>query len=375
MKVLHICSGNLYGGVETIQVTLARHSNSSDGVKHSFAVCFEGRLSSELANCGVPVHKLHAVRLRNPLSVWKVRAKLRKLLSESRPDAVICHSTWTQAIFGPVVKSMGIPLLFWLHGEPSGRHWLERWASLTRPEQVVCCSEFTANLLWKLYPEIPSKVVYAPVASTGAFRPSDQRIAARDEFETPLTATVIVQVGRMEARKGHRLHLEALSRLQDLPHWVCWFVGGPQRPHEQQYMNELRRLAARSGIANRVRFLGERADVSRILAAADVFCQPNTSPEPFGIVFVEALSVGLPVITTAMGGGSEIVDSSCGVLTAPGDVERLAAALRNLVTDSNLRFQMSDAAPDRARYLCDPSQQINRLSSVIENTVARRQAA
>lgn len=374
MQVLHICSGNLYGGVETIQVTLARHSNSSAGIRHCFAICFEGRLSEELASCGVQVHKLRPVRLRNPLLVWRVRARLRKLLSESHYDAVVCHSAWTQAIFGPIVKNMEIPLLFWLHGEPSGRHWLERWAWRTRPEQVICCSQYTASLLRKLYPEIPSEVVYAPVASTAAFQSSEQRIATRNKLDTPATATVIVQVGRMEAWKGHSFHLEALARLRDLPGWVCWFVGGPQRPHERRYMDELRVATARSGIADRVRYSGECADVPKILRAADLFCQPNTGPEPFGIVFVEALLAGLPVITTAMGGGLEIVDSKCGVLTPAGDIGALAAALRKLVTDAELRCRMGEAGPNRARYLCDPSEQIKRLSAVIENTLTRKPA-
>ena len=68
-----------------------------------------------------------------------------------------------------------------------------------------------------------------------------------------------------------------------------------------------------------MRFLGQREDVPRLMAAADVFCQPNTGPEPFGIVLVEALYAGLPVVTSGFGGAAEIVDQTCGVLTAPGD--------------------------------------------------------
>ena len=95
-------------------------------------------------------------------------------------------------------------------------------------------------------------------------------------------------------------------------------------------MAELRTAANRAGIADRVRFLGQRADVPRLMAAADVFCQPNIGPEPFGIVFVEALYAGLPVVTSGFGGAAEIVDQTCGVLTTPGDPEAVAAALREL---------------------------------------------
>src|SRR2546428_9494478 len=99
MRVLHICSGNLYGGVETIQVTLARHRGLCPEMEPEYAVCFDGRLSGELESCGVRVHRLGEVRVRNPISMWRARTNLRALLAASRFDVAICHSAWTQAIF------------------------------------------------------------------------------------------------------------------------------------------------------------------------------------------------------------------------------------------------------------------------------------
>src|SRR5919197_3811824 len=98
MRLLHICSGNLYGGVETIQVTLARHRDECPELELHFTVCFDGRLSRELRACGVPIHNLGAVRDRNPISGWTARARLRRLLSTVEYDGAICHSPWTQSI-------------------------------------------------------------------------------------------------------------------------------------------------------------------------------------------------------------------------------------------------------------------------------------
>ena len=370
MRVLQICSGNLYGGVETIQVTLARHRHECPELDLHFTVCFEGRLSTELAACGVPIHNLGAVRVRNPISVWTARARLRRLLSTARYDAAICHSPWTQAIFGPTVRAAGVPLLYWMHGAPSGRHWLEQWARLVTPDRVICCSEFISSLLWKLYPGMPGEVVYAPVAAAAkTSQGSPQRLAIRRELDTPEDAVVIVQVSRMEEWKGHKVHLEALSLLSDVPNLVCWMVGGVQRPEEIAYFRDLRMLAARLGVLQKVKFLGERADVERLLDAANLFCQPNAGAEPFGIAFVEALGAGLPVVTSGIGGAREIVDENCGLLVPAGDAASLSAALRRLVTDADLRRKMSNAAPGRARELCEPSRQLKRLRDVIENTV------
>jgi glycosyltransferase involved in cell wall biosynthesis len=168
----------------------------------------------------------------------------------------------------------------------------------------------------------------------------------------------------MERWKGHTLVMDALAGLRDLP-WVWWIVGGAQRPEELAYLGALRAAADRLGVADRVRFLGERRDVRQLLAAADIHCQANLGPEPFGITFIEALAAGLPVVTTAMGGALEIVDDSCGILVPPDDVVALAASLRRLVADPVLRARLSSAGPARARQVSDPAAQMRRLSDAL----------
>jgi len=374
MRILHIGSGNLYGGVETIQVTLARYRHECPQMEPHFTVCFEGRLSRELRELDVPVHNLGAVRVRNPLSIWSARAQLHRLLSNVHYDAAICHSAWTQAIFGPVLRSADVPLILWLHGTPSG-NWLGRWAKRTPPEKIICCSEFTRNLISKPYPEVPNSVVYAPVSPILKRASEAQRLSIRRELNTPADAVVIIQVSRMEAWKGHQLHLEALAKIRHVPGWMCWFVGGAQRPEEHRYVQDLKCKAERYEIAHRLRFLGQRTDIPSLLTGSDLFCQPNVGPEPFGIVFVEALWAGLPVITTAMGGGLEIIKPSCGVLIAPDDVRALASLLQRLMSSPELRMAMSNSAPARARELCEPSQQIGRLARAIEDALVRGRAA
>jgi glycosyltransferase involved in cell wall biosynthesis len=107
--------------------------------------------------------------------------------------------------------------------------------------------------------------------------------------------------------------------------------------------------------------------VPALLAAADVYCQPNTGPEPFGVAFVEALAAGVPVVSTNLGAAPEIVDDSCGRLVAP-DAESVAAALRSLIQSPALRRSLGAAGPVRARELCDAERVINelylRLSSI-----------
>src|SRR5712692_3701960 len=367
MRVLHVHSGNLYGGVETLLLTLARYRDLCPAMEPEFALCFEGRLSEELNAVGVRIHLLGKVRIRHPLSVWRSRGILKDILQQQKIDVVICHSAWPQAIFGPVVRDAHLPLVFWLHSAVNGHHWLQLWARRTPPDLALCNSRFTQSTLPNMYPKVCSQLIYCPVSANKPRASNSERQGTRAEFNTPAHATVIVQPSRMEAGKGHELLLLALATLRDMPSWVAWMVGGAQRPQELRHQNGLKKAAATLGIADRVMFLGQRSDVPRILAAADIHCQPNTGPDPFGITFVEALYAGIPVVTTAMGGAREIVDDSCGIMVRPDDPGPLAASLRKLIQDSALRKQLGAAGPTRGRKLCDPRAQLHKLHQALEN--------
>jgi glycosyltransferase involved in cell wall biosynthesis len=365
MRVLHASSGNLYGGVETALVTLARLRHLCPSMQPEFALSFEGRLSRELTETGVVVHQLGEVRARKPWTVWAARRQLRQLLSSEPFDAVVCHMSWPMAVFGRAVKDSNTRLAFWAHDAIHGRTWLERWAAGVVPDLIIGNSLFTQGTIVQLFPDTPCSVIYYPVL----LRQQEAACKIREEVRKELGAlndtVAIIQVSRMEAWKGHLLHLEALSRLKHDKRWVCWMVGGAQRPVEQEYMRSIEQRAIDLGIGDRVLFLGQRSDVPRLLAAADIFSQPNMGPEPFGIVFIEALSAGLPVVTTSMGGPKEIINASCGMVVPPEHPEFLAASLQQLIDSPALRSKLGQNGPERARELCDPAKRIPDLYEVL----------
>ena len=370
MRVLHVHSGNLYGGVETMLLTLAQKRARCASMEQEFALCFMGRLSEELADAGARVHILGGVRVRHPLTVWRARRRLRELLRERTFDVCVCHMAWPQAIFGPVVRSCGVPEVFWLHSATNGHHWLERWARFTQPDFAICPSKFVAATLTVMYASVRSEVVYYPVAFVKPL--GRNRSEVRAELNTSADAVVIVQASRMEPWKGQDVHLRALGTLRDLRNWVCWMIGGPQRTSELDYFERLKATAEKLGIAERVRFVGQRSDVPTLLASADIYCQPNTGLEGLPIAFSEALYAGLPVVTTRIGGFWEIIDESCGTLVEPADVDGLATALRRLIEDRATRSRLGAAGPARVRKLCDPAQQIRRLEEVFSDIIQRK---
>jgi len=366
MRVLHVYSGNLFGGIETLLLTMARLRAVCASIEPEIALCFDGRLSDELDRTGITRYKLPEVRASRPLTIRHARRALADVIAAGRFDRVVCHAAWAQAIFGGVVKRARVPLVYWAHDVATGTHWTERFARRVRPDLIISNSRYTTESLKCLYDQVPTVVLTYPIDTTPQVLSPVERAAVRRELDTPPDATVIIHVSRMEAWKGHATVIDALGRLRDT-NWVWWVVGGAQRPEEAAYAATLVEAARRNGIADRVRWLGERHDVPRLLGAADVHCQANLAPEPFGIAYVEALAAGLPVVAVRAGGAMEIVDDTCGLLVPSGDSDALATALRQLLTDRGFRATLAAASPLRARQVSDPATQLRRLFDALSS--------
>ena len=355
MRVLHVHSGNLYGGVETFLLSLARYRALAPAMHMSVALTSDGRIAAELRQAGVPVTILGEARISRPLALMRARRVLASLLRSEPPDVVVCHQAWPLALFGSLVRRRSIALVLWMH-MAAGRHWLDRLAWRVGPGTVVCNSRYTASTLPPSTARV--EVVYAPVD------PGARRIASVNGH------AVIVQVSRMEPLKGHTVLLDALGQMRNRADWSCRLAGGAQRAHEAQYMDSLRARAAALGIAHRVDFLGDRSDIPHVLAGSDIYCQPNVEPEAFGLSLIEAMAAGLPVVTSALGGATEIVDDSCGVLVRPRDASALASELTALLDNRWRRERLGANGPARARALCDPAEQMPRIAAILEKASA-----
>ena len=365
LNVLHIYSGNLFGGVERMLISLAT-MNGPEWRSH-FALCFEGKLSSTLQARGEPVNFLGAVRLRNPLSALRARRALLRLLRATRFDAIVCHSIWTYCIFGPVVARAGWSSILYLHDIPDPKSPFYRWAWLRPPELCIANSATTVEPLVQMRVPVPVRIVHPLVNPPPPVeRAAIQRLRARWGAEP--SDLVILQASRFDSWKGHRNLLEALAAMRSVPGWRCWIAGAPQRPEEEIYRQELVRLTASLQLTQRVSFIGHQDDMETALAACDIYCQPNETPEPFGMVFVEAMYAGKPVVGRALGGALEIVTPECGILCPPGATP-LATALTRLLEDSELRKRMSEFGPARAAVLSGPDRFRVQFRAALESTV------
>jgi len=350
VNVLHVHSGNMFGGVERMLHTLAPATSGVSPVSSSFALCFKGAVSESLQSAGAAVHDLGPVKVRRPDEIVRARRALRDVLNSDRWSAAIVHSAWGQGIFGSTILKSGVPMVRWLHAPQPGPRWLEYWSARSRPALVICNSNYTRNAVrWPLAGARLS-VLYPPSV------PPPSQLGARESMRaslgTPAGTVVVALAARLEAGKGHRLFVEALATIPAV-RWEAWIIGGVQQQHEREYLAGLQRQIAAADLSGRVRLLGQRENVPALLEAADVYCQPNQAPDSFGLSFVEALSAGLPVITTAMGAAAEIVDPSCGLLVEPASAVALSNALRTLIEGDGVRQTLSAGAAARARQFCN----------------------
>jgi glycogen(starch) synthase len=148
----------------------------------------------------------------------------------------------------------------------------------------------------------------------------------------------LLYVGRVEARKGVETAVQALA---GLPQSYTLEILGPG---DQHYMADLKRLAESLGVGERVHFdaVARAALRSRYLAA-DAVVFPSEWAEPFGLVPLEAMACGRPVVATAMGGSAEFLSDGVNcVVFAPGDDQALGMAIRRLADDESLRRRLVD---------------------------------
>jgi glycosyltransferase involved in cell wall biosynthesis len=160
----------------------------------------------------------------------------------------------------------------------------------------------------------------------------------REQLGASETRPLVLTPARLDAQKGHSTLFEAIAQVPDA---VFVLAGeGPER-------EPLEALAAQLGIGERVRFLGRRDDVPQLLAACDIFALPSLY-EGSSLAVLEAMAAGAPVVSSAIGGTDELIeDGSSGLLAPPGDAQALAAALRRLLDDPDLRESLAARARER----------------------------
>lgn len=189
--------------------------------------------------------------------------------------------------------------------------------------------------------------------------------AFRDQFNLG-DEFVVGCVGRIKwVRKGQEILVQAAALLEKKGIRAKYVIVGAPFPGNETHLDELRRLIRDLNLESRVVLTGELEDTRPAYAAMDVFVLPSAQPEPFGGVVMEAMSMGIPVIATAIGGSlDQVADGVTGFLIPPSDPQALAEKIDVLIRDPQLRSRMAQAGPERIAQTFSLEGMVRRLEQV-----------
>ena len=343
MKIVIINSSRAAGGMESHSVTLAAAL-----LKKKQTVCL-------VCPAGSPVEKnalAHSVPVVN-LSVVnsgdiKAIFKLTRVLRVTAGDVLIVNlgkDYWPAAI---AAKLAGKKVVFIRHQDTRLKR-ITRWLLCNHADRVVAVSRFIRDGMVSYgIPAERIQVIHNAVNHRAFTSLHGDRERARKEFGIEADDVVIGFVGAMTKGKGIFELFKAFCLLyQQHPKLRLLYVG------KGTAMADLKKEA--KVLEGRVIFAGQRRDVPNMYAAMDIFVLPSTCREAFGMVLIEAMSMGKPVITTDVGGIPEIIEHrKNGLLVPPGDALSLARAIKELTEDCSLREELaSNAIENVARRFSD----------------------
>jgi glycosyltransferase involved in cell wall biosynthesis len=198
----------------------------------------------------------------------------------------------------------------------------------------------------------------------------------RDELDLSKTEILIGIVGQVTPRKGQLDLLRAFAQvLVDVPRATLLVVGAPLFNGDGEYLELLERTAPELGIEHRVRMLGARSDVASIMQALDLLVI-NSTAEPFGLVALEAMACGTPVLATATGGLPEIIEhDKNGWLVPLRDEKSLVVAMVNLARQPALRTRLAAHGKKRVASCFSADRYLTELQSFYHRSGLKSQIA
>lgn len=352
-RVLHI--GKFYaparGGIETVLQTLCL--GESQRVQTRALVVNRSRLTRHDVVNGVPV-----TRVGSPLKVGAVAVApmLPRWVARADADVIVLHEPNPMALVAYFVVRPRAPLIVWFHSEVVRPRWRYRLFyrpflefALRRAARVVVSSPAMRHA--PALAAYRSKCVVIPYGiDAKRFQPTDAIEAQADVFRQRAGRPILLFVGRLVRYKGVDVLLDALTGLDA----ETVIVGdGPHRAALEARVRE-------RGLAERVRFTGEVTDdelVTWLHACAALVLPSITRQEAFGMVQLEAMLCGRPVVSTDVPTGVPWVNTHgrTGLVVRAGDVESLRKALAKLVADEPLRRRLGEGARTRVleRFTAD----------------------
>jgi glycosyltransferase involved in cell wall biosynthesis len=368
-KVLHVIPDLRLGGAEKLLVDLIKFRNRSE---FEIAVCslygMQGTLlEEELDKLNIKVFYLNKKLGFDP----KIIVEFYNILKIFKPDIIHTHLYVLKYVYIPFLISNASYIVHTIHSDPKyevnslGKK-IHKIIFKDKRIIPVSISKIIRNSLIDIYGQINSPVIYNGV-DIEKYKTYDKSVVDRllNELEIKDDEKVILHVGRFVEAKNHFLLIDLFQRilLSNNKVKLVLLGDGPLRKEIFNYSNS-------KGLNKNVFFLGFREDVNNILQIADLLVF-TSNWEGIPLAVLEALSAGIPVVSTNVGGMSEIIEhGKNGYLTDKGDIDSLYNYCINILNDPDLKEQLSSNAIELSKQFDIRTMTLN-YESLYKNLLKR----
>lgn len=337
------------GGAELIFLQLMQEVRNK---KINWLVIFleNGPMIDQIKKLGIKTKVIEAGRLRNPLKFISTITRIVSIAKKEKVDLIFSWMGKAHLYGGFAALLTNIPSGWYQHGIASKNNFMDKIATALPAKYILTCSETGAKAQSKLWPKHKIKIVY-PGVELGQFNPSIMPtiLEIRKKLNLPEKGPIIGTVGRLQRWKGMHGLIEAMPIiLKKYPDANCVIIGG-EHGLEPDYLSYLKKRIDCLKLKDKVVLAGFQKNIPEWMQAMDVVVHASKN-EPFGIVIVEAMALGKPVVAGPEGGPTEIITEGLNGLFAPyGNAKMLAKQILRYLDDPIFAKKIGEAAKKRAR--------------------------
>jgi len=348
LKILYAHGIQDIGGAETDLITMLKGLDR-ERFQPSVACPPTGAFTERLRNIPVAVIPALFPSWRKLKDLWLIPIAVVSwvaILKRGKFDLVHINDYWWTPIVWLACRIRRIPCLVHIRQQIEPRRVKQYW--LEKPNGVLAISQEIRHVAVEggVDPD-RIRVVYSGLDFSSKAGQVDKGLI-RQRYGLPDGQLLIGAVANLFPRKGYEYLLEALSDVRNIvPHVHCIIVGEGNEEYTEKLMN----LVRAKDLKEFVTFAGFQPNVSEYMADFDVVVLPSIL-EGFGLVLLEAMAMGKPVVASRVGGIPEVVeDGVTGILVSPAHSRKLAEALIILLENSTLRQSMGEAGRKRVETL------------------------
>jgi glycosyltransferase involved in cell wall biosynthesis len=346
-----------------------------------------GPLVESYAGLSVPVCYLGQAQLRSVRSIshqgryllrfWPTVVRLSRLVKREHIDLV--HSNSLYELYGAwAARLAGVPHVWHLREIPDSAvisPVLGSMASLLSSRAVAVSEAVARRLCGHRRQDGASSrvVVIHDGIDTAMFSPRVSGDRVKLELGVAAGSPLVTFAGRLDPWKGAEVFIKAAAIVAGQHATARFLVCGGVVPGYEAYEASLRELTRTLGLENRVLFSGwtyRPQDMPEVMSASDILVHTSVRPEPFGLVLIEAMAAGLPVVAADAGGVPEVVERDVtGLLAAPGNHQRVAEQVDLLLGDRTAARRMGAAGRERVTRLFSLDLQARRIEDLYQALV------